>query len=211
MQADQLLGCSNVLIAGAKYLINTGHTLRPVGHGSDSLYASGFEYPAYARHPGSKQHCRMHLAVASGGSTQHDFPAPGNACRHSQHQHRTEQWSRPSGNIQSYPLNRHRLLPASHPGLCLHPLPFKALGGMKSLNILLGQQNGCFQFFTDRLPGFLHFVFRHRQRSQGYFIELFFIFQHGPVAFAFHPAEDGANRVKQMFGVHHRTLHDVGP
>ena len=176
-QADQLFGCSYILITGPEYLIDLRHRLRPVSHGRNRLTTAYFEYATDARHLRSKQNRRMHTPFPIGRRAKHNLPTTGNPRRNCQHQNGREQRSRPARNIQSDLLYRNRFLPTNDTRSCFHLTRNKTLRGMKRFDIHLCLANRLLQIVRQQCFRFAHLCIRNLQlleRIQVHLIELLF-------------------------------------
>ena len=122
-----LLGSHHVLIARTEYLEYLGDALRTISHGTDGLYAANLVYLAHAGNAGGNEDGRIDLALLVRWRAQHYLLAAGNPGRSRQHQNGREEWGSAAGNVETYTLDGHALLPAGDTLLGLHLLTDKAL------------------------------------------------------------------------------------
>ena len=182
VQAYLLLGCHDILIAGAEDLVDLGYRLRAIGHGADSLYTANLENLADTSYASSHQDSRIDMSFAVGWGAEHYLAAAGNLCRSGQHQYRRKQRCCAAGNVKPHLLDGYALLPADDTGLRLYLFRAETLCLVKFINVFMSQFYGMTKVGCHHRLGLGHLLLADGQRLQVYVVELQFIALHGLVA-----------------------------
>ena len=206
-----LLGSHHVLVARTEYLVDLGHRLCAVGHSADGLHTTYLVYLADTCDAGCYQNGWIHLAFTIRWGAQYDFLAACYLGGCGQHQHCREEGSGAAGDIETYALNSHTLLPAGDTFLCLYLLSYKALRYVEHLDVVVSQDDGVAQLVAHQPLGFLHLLFRYGQVVQLCLVKLQLVIAYGFVAPLLDVVQHGADSLVQLRQVQSWALYNLAP